>query len=217
MTSLADLGLTPFRVNLILFLVSAFCAAAFIFVAVLFYLRAVGSYKMAKKLRLKHPWYSFIPFMRSYHLGLISDQRKNRYREKVRPLAKALLALEIISAVMYGVFSSMFTKDLVGLVFSIDSALASGRDFVFSSGVFSNTLPVLCGALAAGAAFKAAQFVALRRVYAMFFESGAITRLVLSVIFPFLTPIFIYIGSKNEPHIKSRSSDNDGAFSYGIQ
>lgn len=215
MTTLADLGLSAFKVNLIAFLCFLLTAAALLLAAFLFYLRAIGSYKIAKRLSLVHPWYSFIPFVRSYHLGYISDQCKNRHGNTARSLSRLLLWLRIASVFMCCALLLTIVKDTVELVFAIDTTLLNGEDFLPSADCFSNLVPLFLVALATEVAFKVVHYIALGRVYAVFFKGGMAARLVLSIVFPFLEPVFIYTASKNHIHKRHHSSQINQEYYYG--
>ncbi len=167
-------------------------------IGLVFYIfQSIGLYKMAKTLGFAHPWMAWVPLLNTYTLGKIGSKYIKR---DGRPSAKFggwLLGLEI------GLFAVVVAL-IVAVVMTVIGAIGMGTmgtdtpNSAFLGGVVSLILTYV-GLMGIGIAYSVVYYIALWRMYAIFSESNATVFLVLSILFDFTTPFFIFAIRNNVP------------------
>ena len=177
-----------------------FSAVAAAIGIVLYILRAVGIYKMSKTAGLEYPWLSFIPVASSYTLGRLAEKYRKSPTEKPFKYSILLLVMHIIEKIVATVFFVLFcfiSVETVRTVISVamydgeidpNTVLALIPFFVLSIAVIFTEL-----------AFAVIKYIALWRVYSLFDGRNAVLYTVLSVLFGFLEPVFIFVLRNKQP------------------
>ena len=162
----------------------------------LYLLEAVGLYGMAKKAGFSSPWRSFIPFANTFLFGKIAEKYKRRDGKPSAKFGGLLLAFEILSAVfaiaVFAFVINAFSVIFAHMLTDSEITVAIGYSFV----------PVIIFFLVftvAAIAYAVMYYVALWRIFAAFDYHNATVYLVLSIVFSFLGPIFLFVLRNKEP------------------
>lgn len=214
-----DFGRLSAVLNTVFLFISLYVIFIFVIVAailVLYYLNAVGIYKMSVSAEIKNPWFAFIPFFDAFALGRLAEkyQKRNGTRPAkfsiilvVLNIVYELTALVMIFLMMFGL-GNFFVIALKGAVTNDASTAISGLAVLVP--YFVSVL-IFC---AVGIAYNVFYFIALWRVFGIFDSKNATAYTVLSIFFSFLAPIFVFVLRNKEPHfsyeerIKTRTLNN---------
>ena len=174
-------------------------AAVFFFAAaigtVLYVFEAIGLYRLAKKRGIPLYGLAWVPIFNTYILGKIADDVNFCRRNKRTKYSGILLGLTIAVTVL-------------SLVVGIVSAclFLNGGDFYFTQDVLPGDVMLLvfllfaCGSLVSvlSIVLEVFLFIALYRIYYGYDQMKATLYEVLSILFSFMTPIFLFI-LRNRP------------------
>lgn len=184
--------------DLMVFASIMFVYFAFIGIIVLamYLLEAIGLYGMAKKSRFLSPWRSFIPFANTFLFGKIAEKYQRRDGKPSAKFSVLLLVFEILTLVFVAAFFVFFINMCVILFADMNSeaeiTIAIGRTVIPM--IFSCL--VLVGV---SIAYAVMYYIALWRIFAAFDYNNATVYLVLSIVFSFLGPIFLFVLRNKEP------------------
>ena len=143
---------------------------------------ALSLYTIAQKRGIACPWLAWIPVANLWLLGSVSDQYRYLTRGQRKHKRVVLLVLELAEAVLLGTVIGMAVA--VAAVGSVSSVIA----------LVLLVLVLGCVALAR----SIVGFMALYDVYASRDPENAALYLVLSILFKFLKPIFLFISREME-------------------
>ena len=153
---------------------------------------ALGLYTLAQRRGLRHPWLAWIPVANVWILGSLSDQYRYVVRGQVRSKRKALLTLNIISAVMGVVMTVVIVAAVIRCVFSFRGA--SETEIV--NALMGSIMGVLALCVPwAGVAIASAvlSYMALYDIYTSCDPANNTVYLVLSILFGFTQAIFLFL------------------------
>ena len=163
-------------------------------IGLVFYIfRAIGTYQIARRRGINHPWLAWIPVANAWTLGCISDQYQYLVKGKNTKRRVTLLVLTLVSMVLSVVVWCAF---LVPVFRAMLTAMASYGDpeaalsqimgpiMMYSS--VSYLISILSIVLAV---FR---FMALYDLYSSCIPGSNVLFLVLSIIFSFTEPFFIF-------------------------
>lgn len=200
-----DFGGLSAALNAIFIFLSFYFLFVFIAIAagvVLYYLNAVGIYKMSVSAGIKNPWYSFIPFFDAIALGRLAEkyQKKNGARSAKFSIILLVLkiAYELTAVVM--IFLMMFSVGNTVIIIAARGAMTNDTSAVISG--LAALLPYIVSVLvfcAVAIAYKVFCYIALWRVFGIFDSKNATAYTVLSVFFSFLAPIFVFVLRDKKP------------------
>ena len=154
---------------------------------------ALGLYTLAQRRGLRNPWLAWIPVANVWILGSLSDQYRYVVRGQVRSKRKALLTLNIISAVMGLVMTVVIVAAVVRWVFSFQAG-ASETEIV--NAILGSVMGVLALCVPwAGVAIASAvlSYMALYDIYTSCDPANNTVYLVLSILFSFTQAIFLFL------------------------
>ena len=199
-----DFGGLSAALNAILIFLSFYFLFVFAAIAAgvaLYYLNAVGIYKMSVSAGIKNPWYSFIPFFDAIALGRLAEKYQKKNGAKSAKFSIILLVLKIayeLTAVVM-VFLMMFS---VGNTIVIAARGVVTNDASAAISGLAALLPYIVSVLvfcAVTIAYKVFCYIALWRVFGIFDSKNATAYTVLSVFFSFLAPIFVFVLRNKKP------------------
>ena len=165
---------------------------SFIGIAV-YVLSALALYSMAQKRNIAHAWLAWVPVANVWILGSLSDQYSYVVRGQVKSRRKILLTLNILSALIstalfflsFGSIARMLMKMADGLHDPmIMQMMLSG--LMKAGGILMLVLPLTIWR-------KVLSFMALYDIYRSCDPQSAVMYLVLSIFFPVLEPIFLFV------------------------
>lgn len=166
---------------------------ALVIAAVFYVLQAVGLYSIAKRRGLSNAWLAWIPIGNYWILGSISDQYQYVVKGKIRNKRKILLILELC-IIAVGM--------IMGLVSTVLLLTADGSDAV----MVSTTVNLIQSLLTFGISITAAVFwyMALYDLYSSCCPESNVLFLVLSIVFSFLLPFFLFFNRKRDDGMPPR-------------
>lgn len=202
----ADFGLTEANVTALVFLYILLFSLILLGMAVLFYLKGFGIYKMSRKLKIKRSWYGFLPIFGVFAFGRIADsaqRKKTGYRNGLISLYAISRITGIVSAVLALAFS-------VKLLFAADTAVFGGVEL--NPDIFKGLMPaviMLVVSLVFTVTYWVLNSICAAKVYKLFGLNASKLKAVLGFIIPILLPCFVYSVCKNDPNEAKPSFKND--------
>ena len=161
-------------------------------------LTALALYSMAQRRHIAHAWLSWLPVADIWILGSLSDQYRYVSKGQVKSKRKLLLTLNIISAIISTVLFFLSFHSIVRMLLMImdgmDEFLLVERIFsglMRASGILLLTLPLTIWK-------KVLTYMALYDVYQSCEPQNAVMYLVLSILFPLIRPIFLFVVREKE-------------------
>lgn len=160
-------------------------------------LQSLGTYTIAQRRGIKHPWLSWVPVGSAWILGCISDQYRYVAKGQVKNKRKALLILQIVMWVAYIVFFAMFFS-FIFQIFEMVYGTGMNPDYMGNlqlAELMGSALGMVGLAFViAGVAIAAViiQYMAFYDLYTSCDPMNNVLYLILSIFFS-LTPIFVFI------------------------
>ena len=207
MFSLSSIGLAPetIKILFVFYFVLGLVSAA---LAITFYvLKAVGIYKMSKSLGFRGRWFAFVPFFCDFAYGRLAGAGN---KENPKKFAKLLLCLNIVASVLIMFSVLLMSLSFIDLLFAADNALLNNETLDTASlKTFIAPIVVTLVALAVYLVYYIVFYVCTYKVFKIFAKDNAVLYLVLSIIFSFLLPIFLFINRDNRPEIDGKPTPSD--------
>lgn len=170
----------------------------------MYLLEAVGLYGMAKSSGFSSPWRSFIPFANTFLFGKIAEKYQRRDGKRSAKFGGLLLAFEILTLI--------FSIATMAFVISMISVLATSyNDFELNASIVVPMIAMLaCCFVLIGVliAYVVIYYVALWRIFTAFDYNNATVYFVLSILFSFLGPIFLFVLRNKQPVFDQREHFN---------
>ena len=155
------------------------------FLSILSYvLGSIGHYRLAKHRGIHHAWLAWVPIGRSWLLGCISDQYRFIARNENKHRRTLLLILNIVLILFSAIFAAIRAAD-AGLF---------GRFIILRN---PEKLFLVCGVLFIAAiicmlVLTVFTFICYSDLYLSCTPASSDVLLVLSILFPFLIPYFVF-------------------------
>lgn len=172
---------------------------------VLWALESIGVCVMSEKEGLKNPWYSFIPFFSAFALGRLGAGFKKKNGSVTKDRGKLLLTLNIVLAASLIVILLVVFAVLVPLAVSDFLECRLTAPLIGLAG-FCMILYFAVFALAA--VYTVFAYISVYNIFLKFNNQMAICFTVLSIFFPFLLPIFLFVSRNKMPVHSQDESDN---------
>ena len=161
----------------------------------LYLLQAIGLYRMAKKVGFSSPWRGFIPFANTFLFGKIAEKYVKKDGKPSAKFGGLLLAFEILTLVL-AIVTIAFT---VSMIFVLVSS-GDETELAYSIVAPMVTMFISCFVLmGVSIAYIVLYYVALWRIFTAFDYNNATVYFVLSILFSFLGPIFIFVLRNKQP------------------
>lgn len=181
----------------------AFAAYSAVFLAVelaLYILRAVGIYKMALNAGIKQPWIAFVPVANAYTFGLIAEKNNRKKTTEKTKFSVVLLTLRIIGTVFFVAAAVTFVIATSKILTFAYTAYENDTNLSLEA-LGSIVLPIVLFAVftLVTLAFIIIRYIALWRIYNAYDSSNAAAYTVVSVLFNFTDPIFLFILRNRTP------------------
>lgn len=165
---------------------------------ILYVLRSVGVYSIAKRRGIRHPWFAWLPIVDQYLLGCISDQYHYVVRGENRSKRKILLILSILAGVAYAVLGVLF---MVLAVNSVVSAAGGMGEMALVNQILSSLVGVLLVMLVMGCVGivrKIVRYIVLYDLYRSCDPDNGVIYLILGMFFAVTEPFFIFFSRKKD-------------------
>lgn len=181
----------------------AFAAYSAVFLAValaLYILRAAGIYKMALNAGIKQPWIAFVPVANAYTFGLIAEKNNRKKTTEKTKFSVVLLTLRIIGTVFFVAAAVTFVIATSKILTFAYTAYENDTKLSLEA-LGSIVLPIVLFAVftLVTLAFIIIRYIALWRIYNAYDSSNAAAYTVVSVLFNFTDPIFLFILRNRTP------------------
>ena len=175
-------------------LLAAYGVASYIF-------QSVGLYTIAKRRGIRNPWLSWLPIGNMWILGSISDQYQYLVKGRIRNRRKALVWL--MAAIVLGAFVTCVS--VCASIFSEVIGYTAGEMlFGVSMGVVLVAWLVI---LIVEITAVVLQYMALYDLYRSCDPGNSVLNLVLSILFGFLLPLFIFVCRKKDLGMPPRKTE----------
>ena len=170
-------------------------------------LTAYSLYTIANRRGISKPWLAWIPVADMWILGSISDQYRYVVKGEIKSKRKALIPMCIIS----GIFCMILLVIAMMLIFI---AAASGMSGTSMASMLEDAAPLpaimlVLGVLGVGVmvAYAIVYYKALYDVYTSCDPDNRVAYLVLSILFGFLKPVFLFLSRNKENGMPPRRSE----------
>ena len=167
---------------------------------VFFILQAIGIYKMGKKLGVPAPLISFIPVVSSFAFGRIANKYVKREGKKSANFGVWLLIFQISLYILLIASIVCLVISIISISGYAYSTISDGSEMKLE--MFASFIPVIIlyvVMLGIAITYQVIYYVAMWRIFSIFSVNNADLFLVLSVFFPIIAPIFIFIIKNNKP------------------
>lgn len=168
----------------------------------LYVLNGIGLYEMAKKMNFRNPWISFIPFANIFALGRIAERYVKRDGTKSAKFSVILLGFYIVQFISIIIFIAFLVFAVISLIAKAEMAINDDGSMALS--MFNVVIPVIIFyfiLLAVAVTYNILYYVAYWRIMSIFCSENATLFTVLSVLFSFLAPVFIFVNRNREPKL----------------
>lgn len=162
-------------------------------IGLLFYiLQSVSYYTIAKRRGIKHPGLSWVPVCNMWMLGCISDQYRYVAKGQVKGKRKALLVLNILSAVLTVAMYVLFAGFIITALRMNPDGFMSDSDMLGFVGSFAGMMIISLILIGISIANMVIQYIALYDLYTSCDPGNSVLYLLLSI-FIGLTPVWLMI------------------------
>ena len=158
-------------------------------------LTGISLHSLSKRRGLEGGWLCWVPLIRYWVLGALSDHYQRAAQNLVRRRRRSLMSL------MVGIFMSLVLGSIFFYTFLfLRAQMGSGR---YVDGASVSVLGVTAGLLAGAAvlmllAFTVQKHIAFYQLYRSCRPKQAVLFLILGLVFSFLRPIFLMICRKQD-------------------
>lgn len=165
--------------------------------------QAFALYSISKKRGYDKAWLSFIPIVNAYVLGGIYDNIKMHKRTQISNFSSAVnMANTSVKKSCYKIILLVFNVAsfllpiisfwlLYSLIFKVDASTLNGTGAI----PFTLSVLFLVPILICSAVFN---FIALYGIYSDYSPANSVILLILSILFPYITPILLFSIRSNQ-------------------
>lgn len=167
-------------------------------------LTSLALYTIAKRRGIKNPWLSWIPVVKCWIVGSLSDQYRYVVKGEVKNKRKLLLTLHIINAVI-GVIMAVVTAVMaVGAIHSVVGA-GKGAELVGTVlGTLVGILGLCLPLIGVSIAIKVIHYMAMYDIYTSCTPQNNVIFLVLSILFSITEPFFLFFTRQKDDGMPPR-------------
>ena len=170
-------------------------------------LTALAFYTVADRRGLKNPWLAWIPVANLWLLGSISDQYRYVVKGEFKSKRKILLVLGIASMVVgiviFGLITSLAITGISGAMGGISEEQMVSQLMGRAIGMVGLFVPMMGIAIAQ----MVIRYMALYDVYKSMDPSNCVMFLVLSILFSFTEPFFLFFNRNKDEGMPPRKAD----------
>ena len=167
-------------------------------------LTALAFYTVADRRGLKNPWLAWIPVANLWLLGSISDQYRYVVKGEFKSKRKILLVLGIASMVVgmviFGLITSLAITGISGAMGGISEEQMVSQLMGRAIGMVGLFVPMMGIAIAQ----MVIRYMALYDVYKSMDPSNCVMFLVLSILFSFTEPFFLFFNRTKDEGMPPR-------------
>lgn len=161
----------------------------------MYLLEAFGLYGMAKGSGIGKPWRGFIPFANTFLFGKIAERYVKKDGKKSAKFGGLLLAFEILTLVLAFV-TMAFVISMIFVLATAENETELTNSIIVPMFAMLISCFVLMGV---SIAYIVLYYVALWRIFTAYDYNNATVYFVLSILFSFLGPIFLFVLRNKQP------------------
>ena len=170
-------------------------------------LTALALYTLAKRRGIDNAWFSWVPVLKLWIIGSLSDQYRYVVKGQVKSKRKVLVVLSIISMVLtvaIVIVSGMAVAQVAASVFThVSEDVLLGRIVGLILTVCGLALP-LAGV---GLASMVIQYMAVYDIYTSCDPENSVLFLVLSIVFSITQPFFLFFSRNKDKGMPPRKPE----------
>lgn len=170
-------------------------------------LTALALYTLAKRRGIDNAWFSWVPVLKLWIIGSLSDQYRYVVKGQVKSKRKVLVVLSIISMVLtvaIVIVSGMAVAQVAASVFTnVSEDVLLGRIVGLILTVCGLALP-LAGV---GIAAAVIQYMAVYDIYTSCDPENSVLFLVLSIVFSITQPFFLFFSRNKDKGMPPRKPE----------
>ena len=174
-------------------------------------LTALALYTLAKRRGIENAWFSWVPVLKLWMIGSLSDQYRYVVKGQVKSKRKVLVVLSIISMVLtvaIVIVSGMAVAQVAASVFTnVSEDVLMGRIVGLILTVCALALP-LAGV---GIASMVIQYMAIYDIYTSCDPENSVLFLVLSIVFSITQPFFLFFSRNKDDGMPPRKEPSQDA------
>ena len=167
-------------------------------------LTALAFYTIADRRGLKNPWLAWIPVANLWLLGSISDQYhyvvKGEFKSKRKILLVLGIASMVVGIVIFGLITSLAITGISGAMGGISEEQMVSQLMGRAIGMVGLFVPMMGIAIAQ----MVIRYMALYDVYKSMDPSNCVMFLVLSILFSFTEPFFLFFNRNKDEGMPPR-------------
>lgn len=169
-------------------------------------LQSLGTYTMAKRRGIRHPWLSWIPIGSDWMWGCLADQYQYVAKGKIKNRRKVLLALSILIVVLALVIFGLYVSIVVKIASNGETIQVMSNQQIVQlfMGEFLGAFAVAGMLYVVSIVLMVFRYIALHNIYVSCVPGNAVLYLVLSIVFSFLTPVFVFLCRKKDEGMPPR-------------
>lgn len=163
-------------------------------------LRALGTYAIAKRRGLRRAWLSWMPIGQDWMLGCVADQYQYVAKGSIKNRRKVMVVCSVATFVLGMFILGLYASILVQLAMNVamlDTLTSQqlAQMFVGEFAVIASLVGIFDVVSIVLAVF---QYIAVYNLYVSCDPHRGVLYLVLSILFPILMPVFIFVNGKKD-------------------
>lgn len=173
-------------------------------------LSSLGTYTIAKRRGLNHPWMAWVPVLSSWLLGSISDQYQYVTNGKIKNKRKWLVGLECAVIVVFIVFYVVMIGMTVNTALDTDMTASDSVGAAF--GFLGTFLLMWLLVMGVSIAQMVIRYIALHDLYKSCDPNNSTLFLILSIVVSVTEPFFIFACRKKDRGMPPRKPQPSGYY-----
>lgn len=164
-------------------------------------LTSLSLYTIAARRQIANPWLSWIPVVRSWILGSLSDQYRYVVKGQYKSKRKILIGLKIVNALMAFFLIGQAVYSVINII-KVAACYNAQPDGIL--GLILGNLATIAVMAVIWAVTKVIRYMALYDVYMSMDPSNGVLFLVLSIFFPITEPFFLLLNRDKDKGMPPR-------------
>lgn len=154
--------------------------------------QSLGTYGIAKRRGIRHPWLAWLPVGSDWILGCISDQFQYVARNRVKNKRKALLVLTVVLWLVLIAFYVIFFALMFQAMSAAEAEMLTDATWYEMMGLLFAMLGMSAVMMGVSVAVVVIRYIALYDLYTSCEPSNNVLYLVLSIFISIAQPILIF-------------------------
>lgn len=185
-------------VALVMLLIYVIAAAVSV---VQYVLQSLGTYTLAKRRGIRHPWLAWLPVGINWIWGSLADQYQYVAKGRIKNRRKVLLVLNILIIVLGAVILGMYINLITQMIYNMDAM--SDQQIL---GKLVGILALAVALYVLSVVSVIIMYIVLHNIYVSCSPDNAVLYLVLSIVFSFLMPVFVFVCRKKDAGMPPRKT-----------